>query len=208
VIVVVVSTTHHLTVVSKVLHADNVAKLATLLVYVGVLRQHSEVEGRHCRDLPFVVAMEGRLVDAADRYTTHQVVADPPEHDIFRVDTRSPVHVLRKERQPPILAHVLLNGQPLTLEVDTGAATSLINEETYHTLWRNPPVLEPANETLRSYLGEKIPLLGSTRVTVQYEDQSADVQVLIVQGNRTNLFGRDWLKEIKLNWGSIMRVGT
>ena len=142
------------------------------------------------------------------RYTTHQVVADPPEHDIFRVDTRPPVRVLRKERQPPILAHVLLNGQPLTLEVDTGAATSIINEETYHTLWSNPPVLEPANETLRSYLGEKIPLLGSTRVTVQYEDQSADVQVLIVQGNRTNLFGRDWLKEIKLNWGSIMRVGT
>ena len=117
-IVVVVSTTHHLTVVSKVLHADNVAKLATLLVYVGVLRSfHRGYGGK---------------TGGRGRYTTHQVVADPPEHDKFRVDTRPPVRVLRKERQPPILAHVLLNGQPLTLEVDTGAATSIINEETSH----------------------------------------------------------------------------
>ena len=103
---------------------------------------------------------------------------------------------------------MLLNGQPLTLEVDTGAATSLINEETYRTLWEEPPPLEPAHERLRSYLGEKIPLLGSARVNIRYGDQSADVQVLIVQGKRANLFGRDWLKEIRLDWGSIMKVGS
>ena len=106
------------------------------------------------------------------------------------------------------MANVLLNGQPLALEIDTGAATSLINEETYRNLWENPPVLQPAHECLRSYLGEKIPLLGSTRVNIKYGDQSADVQVLVVQGKRANLFGRDWLKEIRLDWGSIMKVGN
>ena len=32
--------------------------------------------------------------------------------------------------------------------------------------------------------------------------------VLIVQGKRANLFGRDWLKEITLDRGSIMNVGS
>ena len=147
------------------------------------------------------------------RNATNQVVFDATAHDstdydIYKVDTSPSLHLQRKERQPPILANVLLNGQPLNLEVDTGAATSLINEETYRTLWEEPPPLEPAHERLRSYLGEKIPLLGSARVNVRYGDQSADVQVLIVQGKRANLFGRDWLKEIRLDWGSIMKVGS
>ena len=147
------------------------------------------------------------------RNSTNQVVFDAPapddtDYDIYKVDVKPSINVQRGVRQPPILANVLLNGQPLALEVDTGAATSLINEETYRNLWENPPVLQPAHECLRSYLGEKIPLLGSTRVNIKYGDQSADVQVLVVQGKRANLFGRDWLKEIRLDWGSIMKVGS
>ena len=45
-------------------------------------------------------------------------------------------------------------------------------------------------------------------MNIKYGDQSADVQVLVVQGKRANLFGRDWLKEIRLDWGSIMKVGS
>ena len=44
-------------------------------------------------------------------------------------------------------------------------------------------------------------------MNIKYGDQSADVQ-LVVQGKRANLFGRDWLKEIGLDWGSIMKVGS
>ena len=130
------------------------------------------------------------------RNSTNQVVFDAPapdntDYDIYKVDVKPSINVQRGVRQPPILANVLLNGQPLALEIDTGAATSLINEETYRNLWENPPVLQPVHECLRSYLGEKIPLLGSTRVNIKYGDQSADVQVLVVQGKRANLFGRD-----------------
>ena len=101
------------------------------------------------------------------RNSTNQVVFDAPapdntDYDIYKVDVKPSINVQRGVRQPPILANVLLNGQPLALEIDTGAATSLINEETYRNLWENPPVLQPAHECLRSYLGEKIPLLGST----------------------------------------------
>ena len=67
------------------------------------------------------------------RNATNQVVFDATAHDstdydIYTVDTSPSLHLQRKERQPPIVANVLLNGQPLTVEVDTEAATSLIND--------------------------------------------------------------------------------
>ena len=76
------------------------------------------------------------------RNATNQVVFDATAHDstdydIYKVDTSPSLHLQRKERQPPILANVLLNGQPLTLEVDTGATTYLINEETYRNYGKN-----------------------------------------------------------------------
>ena len=58
-----------------------------------------------------------------DRNSTNQVVFDVPAHDntydIYKVDVNPPINVQRRGRQPPILANVLLNGQPLTLEIDT-----------------------------------------------------------------------------------------
>ena len=38
--------------------------------------------------------------------------------------------------------------------------------------------------------------------------ESADVQVVVVRGKRATFFGRDSLREIRLNWGSIMKAGS
>lgn len=38
--------------------------------------------------------------------------------------------------------------------------------------------------------------------------ESADVQVVVVQGKRATFFGRDSLREIRLNWGSITKAGS
>ena len=89
------------------------------------------------------------------RNSTYQVVFDEHAHDntyygIYKVEVNPSINVQRGVRQPPILANVLLNGQPLTLEIDTGAATSLINEETYRNLWGNPPVCDQT--WVRKYL--------------------------------------------------------
>ena len=71
-------------------------------------------------------------------------VIDSPEHDIFDGHKATCQCAQKEEAAPLNSANVLLNCQPLMLEGDTGAVTSLINEETCRTLWRDPPVLEPA----------------------------------------------------------------
>jgi hypothetical protein len=41
---------------------------------------------------------------------------------------------------------------------------------------------------------------------VKYENQIAQLSAFVVQGNKTPLLGRDWLKELKLNWTNILAV--
>ena len=41
---------------------------------------------------------------------------------------------------------------------------------------------------------------------VTYQDQTTKLSLQILKGNGPNLFGRNWLKNIKLNWGSIKKI--
>ena len=56
------------------------------------------------------------------------------------------------------------------------------------------------------YTGQKLPVLGQMNVTVEYEDQQAQLPVLIVLGDGPALWGRSWLSAICLNWPSIKHI--
>lgn len=89
--------------------------------------------------------------------------------------------------------------QDLLMEVDTGAAVSIISHATYKQLFAHLP-LEGVRVKLKTYTGENIPVLGQFTVTVQYEDQVNELPLIVVEGN---LCGRNWLQKIKLDWKEI-----
>lgn len=64
----------------------------------------------------------------------------------------------------------LLDGKGIPMQVDTGAAVSLMAESTYQENW---PFLSPteATMTLKTYTGEAVPLLGVVDVTVELNKQ-------------------------------------
>ena len=71
----------------------------------------------------------------------------------------------------------------LQLEVDTGASASVISESTYRELWpEDPPNLLETQVKLRTYTGEKIKILGSIKVKVEYEQQKEMLGLLVVAG--------------------------
>ena len=43
-------------------------------------------------------------------------------------------------------------------------------------------------------------------VPVKYGDQEAKLPALVIGGDGPNLFGRDWLKVIRINWSQIFKV--
>ena len=94
----------------------------------------------------------------------------------------------------------MVDNQQLTMEVDTGAAVSLVSEETHQWMWPDKP-LQPATTVLRTYSGEHLSVCGCRKVDVVYSQQHWVLPLLVIKGKGPRLLGRDWLKQIRLNWG-------
>ena len=97
---------------------------------------------------------------------------------------------------------VELNGTSLLMELDTGAGVSVISEETYKKHFSGTPLM-PSNTRLRAYTGHPLKVHGQLMAHLKYQDQSANVPLLVVEGSGPSLFGRDWLSQIRLDWTKI-----
>ena len=101
-----------------------------------------------------------------------------------------------------------INGAELPMEVDTGASLTLISKATFDRLWdaRVAPNLQSTSSKLRTYTGEDIEVLGVANVTVSFQEQFQQLQLLVVGGNGPSLLGRDRLSKIRLNWTELHHV--
>ena len=98
----------------------------------------------------------------------------------------------------PILIPAKLDGHSVQMELDTGAARSLISKETWKLIGK--PELKAAAFGLRTYTGQLINMLGQAAVTVEIDGSKKRLLVVVVDGDGPSLLGRDWLQEIRLNW--------
>ncbi|MGJ8945886.1 hypothetical protein AB9K17_23630, partial [Salmonella enterica subsp. enterica serovar Kentucky] len=87
----------------------------------------------------------------------------------------------------------------LVMELDTGAAYSIISEETRKRLFPSL-TLEDVDLPLATYTGERLKVLGKVSVQVQYEEQESRLPLIVVDCKGPPLFGRNWLRKIRLNW--------
>ena len=130
-----------------------------------------------------------------DQRQTNQVQRDSDSTD-------SIYHVIGKSK-PPYQIGVSVNYAPLQMELDTGAAMTLISEKTYLELKKVLPNMWPTTTHLRTYSGQQLVVLGTLKVTVKYEAQKVVLSLLVVEGSGPSLLGRDWLSRLKLNWKSL-----
>ena len=103
----------------------------------------------------------------------------------------------------PYIVNISINDAPLRMEIDTGAAVSLISKATCDSLWDTPPTLVPTNTRLRTYSGQPLVVLGTLEATVKYEAQQVVHLILVVEGAGPNLLGRDLLSVLKLDWSAL-----
>ena len=102
----------------------------------------------------------------------------------------------------PLKITVNANGVQLPMQIDTGAAVSVISEMTYNRLWsaaKRPP-LQQTSVQLRTYSGEKLPVCGQVQVLVSCRGQEARLSLVVVSGKGPTLMGRDWLKNLDVLW--------
>ena len=106
----------------------------------------------------------------------------------------------------PLRAPVKINNVTIEMEIDTGAAASVISEKTYKNAWvgEGRPSLLTTNVLLRTYSGERLNIRGEIKVDVQFRDKKAKLNLLVVVGNGPSLMGRDWISVLQPNF-SVLR---
>ena len=117
---------------------------------------------------------------------------------------------LKEKGHPPLMVTVELNNSSLRMEIDTGAAVSIISETTYTGLWpknARPPLLQ-STVLLRTYTGETLPIKGQVKVNVTYQGQVRQLRLLVVRGNGPSLLGRDWLSALNINLQELSVLHT
>ena len=108
----------------------------------------------------------------------------------------------------PIRVQMQVAGQVLTMEVDTGAAVSILPETVYRKKFPQGR-LHPSTVVLKTYTGETMKVVGTFSAQVQYKEQGpCELDLYVVAGSGPCLLGRSWLRKIRLDWHSIATVSS
>ena len=115
------------------------------------------------------------------------------------------LHSVGSPTSPPIEVMLLINGKTHQFELDTKAAVTVMSQSEFQRLLPGV-VLRKSAVLLKTYLGERLTVVGDVDVQVQYEQQVHALKLTVVTGSGPCLLGRDWLQYLRLNWKEIRNV--
>ncbi|XP_041822728.1 uncharacterized protein K02A2.6-like [Chelmon rostratus] len=97
---------------------------------------------------------------------------------------------------------VRCNGVKIKMEVDTGAAMSVISEKLYTKRFKKCK-LQPCEVHLKTYSSEPIVLMGQIQVKVQCGEQTKQLTLFVAKGSGPTLMGRNWMQHLRLDWSRV-----
>ena len=109
----------------------------------------------------------------------------------------------RTGRNDSWLVTLQLNGQPVTLKLDTGADVTVIQMGVLRRQ-RETKTLYPARKRLHSPNNQELPVRGCLRATLAYRNATVVEEVYVVSGLHTPLLGRPEIESL----GLITRVAS
>ena len=112
-----------------------------------------------------------------------------------------------KSKNEPVIVSVNLDNNEMSMEVDTGAALSIISESTSDKYFSDY-VLTNTNDPLSTYTGELINIKGyfDVNVSLSHMKSSYRLPLVVVGGTCPSLLGRNWLQYVRLDWHSFFRI--
>ena len=131
-----------------------------------------------------------------------EIENDGTEQDEFKLFKVGPV-----APEPSILIPLSINGSKMSMELDTGASVSVMSNEAWRKL-KTSTKLQISSLKLRTYTGEALKVVGQALVDVEYEGNTKRLPIQVLEGDGPSLLGRNWLKDIKLNWRTIKKLSN
>ncbi|OUC45237.1 zinc knuckle, partial [Trichinella nativa] len=96
-----------------------------------------------------------------------------------------------KERAHSFEVTVKINGKSTRMELDTGAAVTIVTPECWKSIGslklKRVPVM------LRSFTGHEVNLKGETMVTVEGDTGTRKLVLRVAKNGATNVMGQDWI---------------
>ncbi|XP_031571846.1 uncharacterized protein K02A2.6-like [Actinia tenebrosa] len=124
------------------------------------------------------------------------------DHDEYKDVGSLKLHDLGTSKDDVIWVTPKIEDKEIKMELDTGAAVSVIPWSTFREHYQER-LLKRTKVQLKTYSGEKITPRGVAQVKVTYNQQEKQLPLYVVETRGPALFGRDWLKEIALDWKNI-----
>ena len=122
-------------------------------------------------------------------------------------DTIAPLFNVNGKSANPITVALDVNSKKLSMEVDTGAAVSVISEETRAHLFPSMKVKD-TSVILTTYTGEQMAVAGEVTVTVIYRQKQHLLTLCVVKGDGPSLLGRDWLYQLNLDIQGLWKTSV
>ena len=115
-----------------------------------------------------------------------------------------------QREEKPYAVQVSLDGVLTEMEVDVGESLSVISEGTLATVRIGPCFpLRKSTKKLKAYTAEEIPVLVACTFSVFYKNaETRKLDIVVVKRKGPSLLGRDWLKEIQIDWSEIFQLKT
>ncbi|XP_057369629.1 uncharacterized protein K02A2.6-like [Daphnia carinata] len=129
------------------------------------------------------------------KFRQHQVEVDSSDEEdddrpIFPIHT---MLVEEAEAEPPVQLKVLLDGVPVDMEVDNGAAVSVVSKSTW--IHCGKPSLEAVEFKLRAFRSS-LTILGAWRPIVSVRGEKMKLPIVVVKEEGPSLCGRNWIRKI------------
>ena len=121
----------------------------------------------------------GRRPDGKQR--THFVEESADQDDVYAM------YHLSSDRKKSLKVDLELCGRKNTMEIDTGASKTILNEATYGRLRDALGPLQTRKAALSMYTGERIPVLGAVMVPVEYKGKKKELEQANCRRQRTKL---------------------
>lgn len=100
---------------------------------------------------------------------------------------------------PKYVVDVEIGGENVKMEVDSGAARSIISQREFQKLVVSKRgKLEEPDTQLVTWTKEGIEILGKAVVPVKFKGQNSELPLLVVKNDGNTLLGRDWFGPLKI----------
>ena len=123
-------------------------------------------------------------------------------------DTEYGLNVVINEHSDPYMVDVHVNDIPVKMELDTGAAVSVINSGTFDLVKQTHPELTllQAESNLKTYTGQDIQVLGVAPLNIRYKEKHVCLSIHVVSGAGPNLLGRDLITALEVNLQDLKQI--